>query len=321
MPITDDRPRNASDLERLTLRHPIGGALEYSLARSWRDPGPGRAAAAAEIAADLERRGLDWPEPREFAEAGLRRWRSVLLAAGGKMDPADRRLEEDRYERIQAEWAAGERAYRAERGRRRQERARLRDGRVEACLRVDKVEAGLPETVAGKSGEVMVRALQPVDAAGLRLGGAYRLEHDEAKRTLRVLGPGGTELSVVGGKAFEWPDDGGLAWARREVERDLRRGPRRAIRTYEISARTDDGGPLGRFLGSRKVEARTSAEALRAVPARHFAPGLAEGEHTLRRTASALDDPADRSHAESRVEGRAVGPPRGEPERAVSFER
>ena len=320
MPITNDRPRNASDLDRLTLKHPVGGELRWDLDRSWRDPGPGREAAAAVIAADLERLGLDWPPPGEFAAAALRRQRSVLLAAEGKMERWGRRLEEDRYEHIQANWEARARARRAERGRRRQERARRREGRVEACRRVDKVEAGLPETVAGKSGEVTVRALQPVDAAGRRLGGAFRLEHDEAKGSLRVLGPGGSELSVRPATPFERANDGGLAWAGREVERDLLRGPERGLRTYEVEAAAA-GAPLGNSLGSRKVEARTSAEALRAVPARHFAAGLRPGQRAVLLSAIALEDPGDCSYAVRQVPARERGGGRARPERAVSFER
>ena len=228
MPIADDRPRNASSLTPLTLRHPIGGALHYDLDPAWKDPAD--PAAPEEIVADLEERGLDWPPPLEFAEASLRHKRSVYLAADGKIDPADRRREQDRYESIRAEWAAGERAYRAEHGRRR-------------------------------------------DGAGAAAGGR--------------------------------------AWAERVVKLDLRRGPRRGLRAYKVEAGV--AGRLQATLGTRQVEARTSAEALRAEPARRFAAGLGPGKRDVLLSAIALDDPGDYSYAAYRVHPRERHAGRGRP--------
>ncbi len=296
MPIADDRPRNASSLTPLTLRHPIGGALHYDLDPAWKDPAD--PAAPEEIVADLEERGLDWPPPLEFAEASLRHKRSVYLAADGKIDPADRRREQDRYESIRAEWAAGERAYRAERGRRRLQLA-------QATVRV-----GPLETVASEGAGVTARELQPADAAGRPVGGAYRLERDLTQGEQRVLGPGGSELSVVRARGFE-ADGGGRAWAERVVKLDLRRGPRRGLRAYEVKAGVD--GRLQPTLGTRQVEAHTSAEALRAVPARRFAAGLGPGRRDVLLTAIALDDPGDYSYAAYRVHPRERHAGRGRP--------
>ena len=157
-------------------------------------------------------------------------------------------------------------------------------------------------------------------AGGRPLGGPYRLECDQAKRAQRLLDPGGAELAVVPGRGFE-AFDGGLAWAVKLVELDLRRGPRRGRRAYEVEAGVDGGPRNGLHLGAQQVEARTSAQALRAVPARRFAAGLDPGERGVLLSAIALDDPGDFSYAVHRVRARERGAGRGQPERAVSFER
>ena len=90
---------------------------------------------------------------------------------------------------------------------------------------------------------------------------------DEAQR---LEDPRGALLGVVRGKGWEGAAYG-LCWAERLVERDLRRGPRRGFRAYEVSAEVDGGPRDGLYLGTSQVDARTSAEALQAVPARRFA--------------------------------------------------
>ena len=162
---------------------------------------------------------------------------------------------------------------------------------------------GPERTVFRERPVLTARVLQPVDAAARPVGRAYRLERDEEKGRNRVLDPEGAELGVVRGDCFRGMEYG-LCWAERLVERDLRRGPRRGWRHYDVSAEVD-GGPRDRtYLGTQRVEARTSAEALRAVPTRRFAGGLRPGELAVRLSAAALDDPDDRSHAVGRVRAR-----------------
>ena len=78
MPIADD-PR-AAPRYRVTVRHPIGGALKYNLDSL----DPGDPAAVATIAGDLKQRGYHWPPPREFAEASLRRLRGAAAGRRGR---------------------------------------------------------------------------------------------------------------------------------------------------------------------------------------------------------------------------------------------
>ena len=139
---------------------------------------------------------------------------------------------------------------------------------------------GPQRTVFRERPVLTARVLQPVDAAARPVGRAYRLERDEEKGRNRVLDPEGAELGVVRGDCFRGMEYG-LCWAERLVERDLRRGPRRGRRHYDVSAEVD-GGPRDRtYLGTQRVEARTSAEALRAVPGRRFAGGLRPGAELL----------------------------------------
>ena len=179
---------------------------------------------------------------------------------------------------------------------------------------------GPPETVARTRAVVTARQLQPVDNRARPLGGAYRLAWDEAKRVQRLEDPRGALLGVVRGKGFEGADYG-LCWAERLVERDLRRGPRRGFRAYEVSAEVDGGPRDGLYLGTAQVDARTSAGALQAVPARRFAAGLDPDERGVRLTAAARDDPDDRSHAALGVPARERGPERGQPGREAPLER
>ena len=87
--------------------------------------------------------------------------------------------------------------------------------------------------------------------------------------------------------------------------------PRRGLRAYEVEAGVD--GRLQPTLGTRQVEARTSAEALRAVPARRFAAGLGPGKRDVLLSAIALDDPGDYSYAAYRVHPRERRAGRGRP--------
>ena len=313
MPIADDNPRDANRGYWVDTHHPIGGPVSFRVGRL----DPHDPAAVAEICRELERRELDWPPPAEFAEATLRRFRGAALAA--HRTPGERAA--DQYARLEAKWALQGRDYRAERGRLRQERGRLRQERIEACSRpVAGVRVEPPETVASEAGDVTARQLQAVAAGGRPLGGPYRLECDLTQGEQRILGPGGAELGVVRARGFE-AFDGGLAWAVGLVERDLRRGPRRGRRAYEVEAGVDGGPRDGLHLGAQQVEARTSAQALRAVPARQFASRLDPGERAMLLSAIALDDPGDYSYAVHRVRARERGAGHAQPERVVSFER
>ena len=135
---------------------------------------------------------------------------------------------------------------------------------------------GPARTAARKRAVVTARQLQPVDNCNRPLGGAYRLAWDEAKRVQRLEDPRGALLGVVRGQGFEGAAYG-LCWAERLVERDLRRGPRRGIRAYEVSAEVDGGPRDCCYLGTAQVDARTSAGALQAVPARRFGRGPRSG--------------------------------------------
>ena len=235
-----------------------------------------------------------------------------LAAHRGEHDAWPRDDEPDA--RLEKKWAGQERDYRAERGRLREERAATDDARIEACSRpVARVRVGRPVTVEE-------RLVEPLDADGTPSFRCYVLKHYPATSNAVLEDSLGEEVARRKGVA----DASDLAaWAEVHARRDLPRGFNRAPRAYEVSAEVDGGPRDRRYLGTTQVDARTSAEALRAVPVRHFAAGLDPGERAVRLSAAARDDPDDRSHAVLPVCAGDRGGGRGQPVGAhtVAIER
>ncbi len=176
------------------------------------------------------------------------------------------------------------------------------------------VEFSGPETVT----EWRVRL---VDAKGVRATQTYRLRHRREERQAVLKDGCGAEVAATAGMT----DEAELrAWAGAHARRDMARRPDPRQRAYEVVARIATGPAAGSTAGSRRVLARTSAEALDIARRGWDLTGeLGPGEHDIVLAASAQEDPRDASTACQFVEaGRPTVP--GEPRglaRAVAVER